>query len=250
MAENTSQEIDKIRKYDHWYYRSYCSICNADRGCQRKHKMQGVCASCSAKHKIAKFGNPMSGKKHSNREKFRKRTHENVDYDSLIVTVSKSGNKIKRYRQYCPICKADVGYRQAQNAKRMCIKCRADGNRKYSEIQRKIRASIKANVNSRIKSRSIEKDFGVSKILPFSLHDLFDAIEAKFKPGMSWENYGEWELDHITPDSWFKYESVHDEEFKKSWSIDNFQPLWKKENASKSNRYAGEYQPNYKRGSK
>jgi hypothetical protein len=46
-------------------------------------------------------------------------------------------------------------------------------------------------------------------------------------------------IDHITPDSWFEYNSTEDRDFKKSWSLDNLQPLWKAENASKGNKYEG-----------
>lgn len=60
---------------------------------------------------------------------------------------------------------------------------------------------------------------------------------------MSWENYGEWHIDHIIPDSWFNYSSTEDDEFKKSWSLDNLQPMWGKENQSKGNKYAGKWTP-------
>ena len=53
---------------------------------------------------------------------------------------------------------------------------------------------------------------------------------------MSWNNYGKWHVDHIIPISSFKFESIHDVEFKKCWSLDNLQPLWGSENIIKSNK--------------
>jgi hypothetical protein len=62
-------------------------------------------------------------------------------------------------------------------------------------------------------------------------------LESLFKPGMSWENYGEWHVDHIVPLSWFPFDADPSLLFVAShWS--NLQPLWGKENMSKGNRYA------------
>jgi hypothetical protein len=57
-------------------------------------------------------------------------------------------------------------------------------------------------------------------------------IESKFKDGMVWENYGEWEYDHIIPVS---VASNVDELYKLN-HYTNFQPLWKEENKIKSNK--------------
>jgi hypothetical protein len=56
-------------------------------------------------------------------------------------------------------------------------------------------------------------------------------IENKFKEGMTWENYGMWEYDHIIPISI----AQNEEELIKLNRYTNFQPLWKKENRLKSN---------------
>lgn len=57
-------------------------------------------------------------------------------------------------------------------------------------------------------------------------------IEAKFKPGMSWDNYGKWHIDHIVPLSSGKNE----EELIKICHYSNLQPLWALENILKSNK--------------
>ena len=56
-------------------------------------------------------------------------------------------------------------------------------------------------------------------------------IENKFREGMSWDNYGEWEYDHIVAVSNGKTE----QEVIKLNHYTNFQPLWWKENNLKSN---------------
>jgi hypothetical protein len=51
---------------------------------------------------------------------------------------------------------------------------------------------------------------------------------------MSWDNYGEWHLDHKTPVSW----ATTEEEIYELNKYTNFQPLWQFDNLSKGNRYS------------
>ena len=59
-------------------------------------------------------------------------------------------------------------------------------------------------------------------------------LEKQFKDGMTWDNYGEWHIDHIIPLSFFEYKSTNDIEFKYCWSLYNLQPLWKEDNHHKN----------------
>jgi hypothetical protein len=62
-------------------------------------------------------------------------------------------------------------------------------------------------------------------------------LESLFKPGMTWENYGEWHVDHIVPISWFPFKKDSSLVFVAShWT--NLQPLWATENLAKGNRRA------------
>jgi hypothetical protein len=57
---------------------------------------------------------------------------------------------------------------------------------------------------------------------------------------MTWENYGEWEIDHITP-VLYKQDGVKPtiEEVGRRLHYLNCQPMWKMENMKKGNRYVG-----------
>ena len=57
-------------------------------------------------------------------------------------------------------------------------------------------------------------------------------IENQFQEGMNWDNYGEWEYDHIYPIS----KAIDEEHFRKLSHYTNFQPLWKTDNRKKSNK--------------
>jgi len=61
-------------------------------------------------------------------------------------------------------------------------------------------------------------------------------LEKQFDERMSWDNYGEWHVDHIKPISSFNIQEIGDNEFIECWSLNNLQPLWGDENIRKSNK--------------
>lgn len=68
----------------------------------------------------------------------------------------------------------------------------------------------------------------------FSLEELTIHLERQFQKGMSWDNYGEWHIDHILPLSGFDLSSPDSESFKHAWSLANLRPLWARENMTKN----------------
>ncbi len=59
-------------------------------------------------------------------------------------------------------------------------------------------------------------------------------LEALFVTGMSWDNYGQWHIDHIKPCTQFDM-SIPTEQYK-CFHYSNLQPLWAKDNLSKGGR--------------
>ena len=71
-------------------------------------------------------------------------------------------------------------------------------------------------------------------ILGYSTDDLIKHIESMFADGMTWNNMGQWHIDHIIPKSFFEFNSTEDVEFRYCWSLENLRPLWAKDNQEKS----------------
>lgn len=74
-------------------------------------------------------------------------------------------------------------------------------------------------------------------ILGYDKSELVARIESNFLPGMTWNNYGEWHIDHIKPISAFIREGVKDPRIINHLS--NLRPLWAFDNLSKGKKYNG-----------
>lgn len=84
------------------------------------------------------------------------------------------------------------------------------------------------------KEQGDKKDNRTFAAIGYTPEELKAHIERQFTGGMSWDNYGEWHVDHIRPLSGFDFTSMECEAFKEAWSLANLQPLWAIENLEKA----------------
>lgn len=73
-------------------------------------------------------------------------------------------------------------------------------------------------------------------LVGYTLQDLMAHLESLFKEGMNWDNYGKWHIDHIRQIAIFNFDSFENKDFKDCWALENLQPLWAKENLSRSKK--------------
>lgn len=91
-----------------------------------------------------------------------------------------------------------------------------------------LRARLRQALNRNSKVGSAVTDLGCS------IKEFKQYIESRFLDGMSWDNYGKWELDHIFPLS--KVDLTNREELLKVCHYTNYQPLWELDNIIKYNK--------------
>lgn len=143
---------------------------------------------------------------------------------------SKSG-----YQSVCKSCKV-ISVKKSPSALNKKYKYRKK-SKEYmlayyhkTKIARNISRRIRQSLNGERKSDSW------SKLVNYNLDDLRKHLESLFQEGMTWDNYGEWHIDHIIPISSFNITSDSCEDFKKCWELSNLQPLWAIDNLKKSNK--------------
>jgi hypothetical protein len=89
-------------------------------------------------------------------------------------------------------------------------------------------------MNTALYERGLWKHGKTVELLGMTFAEFRPYIESLFKDGMSWENHGEWHLDHIKPCA--SFDLSKEEEQKKCFHYTNLQPLWAKDNLIKGKK--------------
>lgn len=106
-------------------------------------------------------------------------------------------------------------------------------NKRDTNISFKISQNISHQIWNKLKSSKKRHSFFT--FLNYSIDELMIHLEKQFTPEMSWLNYGEWEIDHIIPSSF--YDLKNKVNIDKCWSLENLRPLNKKENMIKNDSF-------------
>lgn len=145
--------------------------------------------------------------------------------------------------------------RYAENVDRERERNRAwrvvNGVEYYREYHRKHRANDPKYRTNKAISRGIGKSLKSGtkagrrweSLVGYTIDDLMRHLENQFSPGMTWDNYGKWEIDHIIPLSAHNFATPEDMDFKKAWDLGNLRPLWSPDNRSKGSSLEKPFQP-------
>jgi len=128
----------------------------------------------------------------------------------------KAGHQAERYvsNKHCVECNAQKARERERN------KCAKDPSyRMYRSVQRRSGQILKGEASA-------------SQALSCGHIKLRNYVDALLTEGMCWNNYGQWEIDHVVPLS--KGNSLEEKIFLCRYS--NLQPLWKRDNQVKGNR--------------
>ena len=105
-------------------------------------------------------------------------------------------------------------------------------NRRRTNILIRLASNIRCRFRMALKNNS--KTGSAIKLLGCSILEFKVYLEAQFQPGMTWENYGQWHLDHKYPLS--KFDLTNEKELKIACHYTNIQPLWATDNIKKGNK--------------
>jgi len=107
--------------------------------------------------------------------------------------------------------------------------------KKYNKYRRatdplyKLKGNLRCRTTQAFRYKNYKKGTKTEELLGVSWEGAKKHIERQFTKGMTWENHGDWHIDHIYPLSKAKTES----ELIKLCHYTNLQPLWASENISK-----------------
>ena len=127
-------------------------------------------------------------------------------------------------------------YREKNIVKIRKTKRDYERNRKASDPLYKLISNFRTAIYQVLKESNVEKNGHYFDILGYTPEELINHLEKQFTEGMTWDNYGEFHVDHKLPISSFNIKEIGDEEFMRCWCLDNLQPMWGEENIRKSNK--------------
>jgi hypothetical protein len=109
-----------------------------------------------------------------------------------------------------------------------------DSNREQEDLQHKLKRRLRSRLHDAVKWNykvgSAVADLGCS-IGEFKLYIENQFYDRKDETKMTWDNYGEWHLDHVQPLCSFNLEDRT--EFLEACSWLNIRPLWAEENQAR-----------------
>jgi hypothetical protein len=103
-------------------------------------------------------------------------------------------------------------------------KLKTDG---FFRMKRRLRDRIRDYMKGEVIGKKTKEIVGLD------YEEFKNYISSKFLNGMTWENYGEWHLDHIVP----LCEAKNIDELFKLNYYTNLQPLWAEDNLKKNRKY-------------
>lgn len=107
----------------------------------------------------------------------------------------------------------------------------ADYHRRKSDPKFRMEQTLRTRIRKVLNGHN--KSAKTLELLGCSLEFFRDYLEKQFHPGMTWNNYGiVWHVDHILPCAEFHLQHSEEQEICFHWT--NLQPLFAKDNLSKS----------------
>lgn len=110
-------------------------------------------------------------------------------------------------------------------------------NREYGKRMRetddnlRIKCNLRTRVYAALKKVGAKRSANTFSLVGCSLEFLRGYLEARFKVGMTWKNYGKWHVDHVIPCAEFDLRDPAQQLV--CFRYDNLQPMWGGENLRK-----------------
>jgi hypothetical protein len=155
----------------------------------------------------------------------------NKKYDKIYYKINQKKKKIYYQNYYINNKEKAKDYNKEYNSipeNKEKIRVR-DRERYKNNIHNKLGKIIRIYIR-----RILKNEKWCIKYLGYDIAELKIHIESLWEPWMSWDNYGEWEIDHIIPIDYYLKNNILDPKIINR--LDNLQPLLKSHNRSKGKK--------------
>lgn len=201
------------------------NVCYYNKDKRRKDGLQNKCKFCEKKYREqnrAKINNSIKKWRDKNKQKLSDKNKDNTYLKEYRIK-NKEKIKIKNqeyYSKHKDTIKKKVKSYYLKNKE----KIHKNNNnyikkRKNSDELFKISILMRNLVNRYLTKPKVKK---TNEIIGLTPKEFREYIESKFLKNMTWDNYGEWHIDHIIPLSSAK----NDNELYSLNHYTNLQPLW------------------------
>ncbi len=106
-------------------------------------------------------------------------------------------------------------------------------NRLSVQLRVRISTAVRRQIE-RQKSGRLRKAGSAVRDLGCMIEELMVHLERQFQPGMTWNNYGEWHIDHVKPLA--SFDLTDRVQFLAACHFTNLQPLWGPDNIARGAR--------------
>jgi len=198
---------------------NYCKDCSKQKNKEKKNRVKTpviidetitkVCRVCNNEKKLSEY-------------RVTRKSSDNFNHICIECTPKGTWNKEKE--------KASQKKYRMNNPEKMKDKYRKQGK----NINRRVRDSLNHRISEALFTKKVTKRNKTFEYVGCDIEFFRKWIEHQFIKDMSWENYGNWHLDHVKPCC--SFDLSKEDDVKKCFSWKNIQPLWANDNIIKNNK--------------
>ena len=210
-------------------------VCFFSKNNTTKDKLHCSCKECDKKkyfeNRERNIVNMMNYKK-NNSEKLQEYYLQNQENYREYRKSKKDLTKVYMKEYYLNNLEKRKKYLESTKQERNLKRNISEKKRRNFDFLFKLKIYVRNRVGFYLKKNTVTKRNNTFKIVGCSPQELKIYLEKKFIDGMSWNNQGEWHIDHIIPLSSAKTE----EELHKLCHFTNLQPMWAIDNIKKGSK--------------
>lgn len=190
-----------------------------------------VCTKCSATKPIAEFSlTRTTGKIHSWCKPCKRIADKAYGYKNK----EKNKERCKQWREQNPE-KARLSKKRAIDKNKEHYKTlNREKQRKYRETKHPVYLANRCRKRMKDALKGHKPRKTTMRYVGCSNEFLKEYLQSLFTDGMTWDNYGDWHIDHIIPLSYF--DLTDEAQLEEACHYTNLQPLWAEDNLRKGAR--------------